>query len=233
MISIIIPTLNEEDYLPFLLESIKRQNFNNYEIIVADNNSKDRTVEIAKSFGCRIAGGGLPGKGRNEGAKIAKGKVFLFLDADNFCSSRDFLGKLIFGFKKKKLGVASFPLFLAGNNFDKFAYLIYNYWVRLTQKFLPYATNAILVKREIFEKIKGFDEAVTMGEDHEFVRRASKVGKFGFVNTEPLLTSCRRFEADGRLKTYPKFLIANFHMLFAPKIRSDIYRYHFNKYSKK
>ena len=48
--SIIIPTYNEEEYLPVLLDSIKEQDFNDYEIIVADANSSDRTREIAEDI---------------------------------------------------------------------------------------------------------------------------------------------------------------------------------------
>lgn len=80
--SIIIPTLNEEKFLPRLLDSIKKQDSKDYEIIVADAGSKDATVEIAKKYRCKIVQGGLPAKGRNEGAKIAQGDLLLFLDAD-------------------------------------------------------------------------------------------------------------------------------------------------------
>ena len=52
IISIIIPTYNEEEYLPVLLDSIKKQSYTDYEIIVADANSTDRTREIAEEYGC-------------------------------------------------------------------------------------------------------------------------------------------------------------------------------------
>jgi len=81
-LSIVIPTYNEEKYLPHLLKAIKRQTFKDYEIIVSDNHSKDKTRVIAKQFGCKIVDGGLPGKARNNGAKVAKGKYIFFLDAD-------------------------------------------------------------------------------------------------------------------------------------------------------
>ena len=80
MLSIIIPTLNEEKYLPVLLESIKKQKFEgDYELIVADAGSQDKTVEIARNFGGKIVPGGLPAKGRNQGAAEARGDLFLFL----------------------------------------------------------------------------------------------------------------------------------------------------------
>ncbi len=54
MISIIIPAYNEERFLPRLLESIKKQEFRDYEVIVADNHSEDRTTEIAQQYAINV-----------------------------------------------------------------------------------------------------------------------------------------------------------------------------------
>lgn len=232
MLSIIIPTLNEEKYLPWLLEAIKKQDFDGaLEIIIADANSEDQTLEIAKSYGCKIVPGGLPAKGRNEGAKEAQSDTLLFLDADNIFLPSNFLKELLEEFNQKNLKVASFPVYPKGNKFDKFAYGIYNFWTWLTQKILPHATNSVLVKKEIHQLVGGFDEEIKMAEDHYYARQAAKYGKFGFIKTKPVFTSCRRFEKDGRFITYSKYLIAALHMLFLGKIKSDIYHYRFNQYS--
>jgi len=228
MLSIIIPTLNEEKYLPLLLEEIKKQNFNGYEIIVADGGSGDKTVKIARNYGCRIVKGGLPAKGRNEGAKEAQGDIFLFMDADNIFLPENFFKTLLEEFEKRKLEVASFPIYPQGNGFDKFAYGVYNFWVNLTQKFSAYATNSVLVKKEIHQKIGGFDEEIKMAEDHAYVKRARKFGRFGFIKTEPVLTSTRRLLRDGRFKTYLKYFLAGIHLFFLGDIKSDIFRYRFN-----
>ena len=58
-LSIIIPTYNEEEYLPKLLESIKMQDFTDYEVIVADANSKDNTRKIATDYGAKVVDGGF------------------------------------------------------------------------------------------------------------------------------------------------------------------------------
>ena len=81
-LSIVIITKQEQDYLPKLLDSLKQQTFNDFEIIVSDAQSKDNTRKIAKEHNCKIVEGGLPSKGRNNGVKKAKGKYLLFLDAD-------------------------------------------------------------------------------------------------------------------------------------------------------
>jgi len=229
MLSIIIPTLNEEKYLPLLLKAIKKQNFNgDLEVIIADAGSTDNTVEIAKNFGCKITKGGLPAKGRNEGAKIAKGDIFLFLDADNIYLPDNFLETLIAKFNERDLGVASFPIYPNGNKIDRFVYGVYNFWTNLTQNFLPHATNAVLVRKEIYKAVDGFDEEIKIAEDHAFARAASKFAKFGFIKTEPVLTSCRRFEIEGRLKTYLKYFLAGAYMFFLGNIKSDIFKYRFD-----
>jgi glycosyltransferase involved in cell wall biosynthesis len=244
MLSIIIPTLNEEECLPLLLKEIKKQKFDEgeetkpsssvslssdkspaYEIIVADAGSTDKTIEIAKNFGCRIIKGGLPAKGRNEGAKIARGDILLFTDADNIYLPEDFLKNLLKEFEERKLDVASFPIYPKGNLFDKIAYGIYNYWVQLVQRLSAYATNSVLVKKDIHQKVGGFDEEIKMAEDHFYAKTAKKFGKFGFIKTKPVLTSTRRFEKDGRLKTYLKYLIAGIYMFFFGPIKKDIFRY--------
>jgi len=232
MLSIIIPTLNEEKYLPILLSQIKKQNFSDYEIIVADAGSKDRTVEIAKNFGCKVINGGLPAKGRNEGAKIAKGDIFLFMDADNIFFPEIFFEKLLEEFEKRNLGVASFPIYPDGNFFDKICYFFYNFWTKISQNFLPHATNSVLVKKEIFEKIGGFDEEIKLGEDHDFARKGAKISKFGFIETEPILTSTRRFEKDGRIRTYLKYIFAGLYMFLFGPIKEDIFKYRFNDLGK-
>jgi glycosyltransferase involved in cell wall biosynthesis len=58
-LSVIIPTRNEEDFLPRLLDGIVRQSQRPSEVIVADNHSSDRTREIAKEYGCIIVPGGI------------------------------------------------------------------------------------------------------------------------------------------------------------------------------
>lgn len=230
MLSIIIPTLNEEKYLPFLLEEIKKQSFSDYEIIVADAGSRDRTVEIARSFGAKVVAGGVPAKGRNEGVMAARGEILLFMDADNICLPENFLEDLIGEFQKRNLGVATFPLYPKGNLFDKLAYGLYNWWVRISQSFIPHASNSILVKKEIHQKVGGFAEDIKIAEDHDFARRAAKVGKFGFIKTKPVLTSCRRFEKDGRIKTYLTYLLAGIWILFFGPIKSDIFNYRFDSF---
>lgn len=227
MLSIIIPTLNEEDYLPRFLKEIKKQDFDDYEIIVADANSEDRTVEIAKEFGCRVVSGGVPAKGRNEGAKVAKGEILLFMDADNLYLPDNFFENILTEFKERELDAAYFPIYLDGNAIDKVVCWGYNLWTKMSQDFLPHASNSILATKEIHKRIGGFDETIMLAEDHEYVREVGKCGKFGYIEIEPVLTSARRTERDGSVKTYLKYLMAGIYMLAIGPIRTDIFGYRF------
>jgi glycosyltransferase involved in cell wall biosynthesis len=231
MLSIIIPTLNEEEFLPLLLDQIKKQDFNDYEIIVADGGSQDKTNEIAKKFNCRIVQGGSPARGRNQGAKAAKGDVFLFMDADNFFLPDNFLKDVLQFFKEKKIGSACFPIYPKGNKIDLIIYAIYSYFVYLTQ--IPFAFNSVLVRKDVFNKVNGFDEEIKIAEDHYFIKQAAKVDKFRFIKTKPVLTSARRFERDGRLKTYSKYILVGFYWLFFGPVKKDIFNYKFNHYLSK
>ncbi len=244
MLSIIIPTLNEESYLPLLLESIKKQDFTDYEIIIADANSKDKTRKIAKTYKCRIVAGGSVAIGRNKGAKVAQGDLLLFIDADMFFPFSGFLTELIKKFRKRKLKIATFAscpvtdCFISDSvpkskKIDKDCYRVYNFWVKISQKILPHASGIILVEKEIHQKVIGFDEEIKIGEDHDYARRAIKFGKFGFLSMLPILTSARRFESDGRLRVYLKYVLAGVYMLLWGPVKSDIFKYKFNHYKAK
>lgn len=234
MLSIIIPTLNEEKYLPFLLAAIKGQSFDDYEIIVADNNSKDKTREIAERFGCRIVPGGLPAKARNQGAKNAKGDLLLFLDAD-IMIAENFLKDSLEEFEKRHLDVASYTLVpRTSNAFWKNCFnVFYNWPIVMSQRFLAYGAMAILVKKEIFEKVGGFDEKIKLAEDHYFVRMGEKIGNFGIISSAKVYISLRRFEKDGYIRTGAKYLLCGIHMVIKGPVRSDIIKYEFDHYTKK
>ncbi len=232
MLSIVTPTLNEENHLPLLLESIKKQDFGDYEMIVADAGSCDKTLKIAENFGCKIVLGGLPPKGKNLGAEIAQGEMIFFIDADVILPPAFFKNALA-EFKKRRLGIASFCL----QSENKIHYLtfscLYNFPSKITERILPQAMSAFMVERKIHQKIGGFDEKVKIGEELDYIRRGNKYGKFGVLKRVSAITSSRRFQKDGWLKTWLKYFLCQIHMLFFGPVKSDIFGYRFNHYSQK
>jgi len=237
MLSIIIPTLNEEKHLPLLLRSIKNQNFRDYEIIVADAGSKDKTVEIAKKYDCNIIKGGSPAQGKNNGAKAAKGDLLLFLDADVILPN-DVFSNVLKEFKKRKLKIATFFLLPSGKRkTPKFLFtFFYNIPIFLLEKILPHAAVGILVDKKLFDKLGGFDEKITLAEDHDLARRAKRLdrlGKYGILKSAKLYVSDRRFKKEGWAKTYSKYLLCEGHMILFGPVKSDIFKYRYLQRNKK
>jgi len=226
MISIIIPTFNEEKYLPKLLNCIKNQTYKDYEIIIADANSKDKTKAIAKKYGCKTVKGGLPAVGRNNGAKIAKDGILLFLDAD-VQFDKNFLENAVKEMKTRNLDAAGCYISpLSYNVIDKIFFSIFNAWTFATQTFYPNASGSgIFCKKWLHEKVNGFDETIKLSEDMDYVKRCSRYGKFRILRSAKSYVAMRRFEKEGRFKVGFKLFLSAIYRLFFGEIRSDVFRY--------
>ncbi|MEE8470672.1 MAG: glycosyltransferase [Dehalococcoidia bacterium] len=236
MLSIIIPTLNDEKYLPLLLQTIEKRNLNGEcEIVVSDAGSRDRTIQVASDFGCKVVSGGLPAKGRNQGAKAATGDLFLFLDAEALLP-KDFLAKILVEFERRSLDIAScrlepieeewMPRFILPRFFYN---LLYNWPIQLLESAFPYASSLILVKRELHERLLGFDQKIRIGEDHDYARRAAKVGKFGVLKSSKLPLFMRRCREEGIIRTNVKYQLCNLFNVSLGEVTSDIFRYDFEQ----
>jgi len=232
-LSIIIPTLNEEKYLPQLLKSIKKQDFKDYEVIVADYNSKDNTRAIAKKFGCKITKGGRPAAGRNNGAKIAGGDNLLFLDGDVILP-KNFLRNMLSKFREKNLDVATcFVVPDSKNIIDHFNFFFANIFIWIVQFFNPHAPGfCLLVKKKVHDRVKGFDETIFIAEDHDYVKRICKFGKFKILCCW-VKFSTRRFEKEGRLKLVLKYLYFSLYRMLKGEVKKEIIKYDFGVYGKK
>ena len=234
MISIVIITLNEEEYLPQLLESIEKQTYDDYEVIVADAGSEDRTREIAREHGCKVVEGGLPAEGRNKGAEAARGELLVFVDAD-FLLPSDYLEKSIQEFKQRDLGVAdTLYKFYDASWFVNFIFhLLVNWPAKLLQRFTPTSLTAIFVRKEVFEEVSGFDESVEFAEDSLFIEETAEISKFRFLNSVKTLISARRFKQEGYAKVLLKYLFSNIYMwLTGRPVKSDTFDYKFDEYEK-
>ncbi|MGC9037812.1 MAG: glycosyltransferase [Candidatus Micrarchaeia archaeon] len=211
--SIVIPALNEERYLPLALDGVKRQKVP-HETIVVDGGSTDRTVKIAKAFGARVIlekkKGAAPA--RNAGAKIARGKYLLFLDADTVPSD-SLLESYVEAFKRKEVIAATGPI-LPLEKTAKRIYLGYKfvsvYFVKLSWLFNRPTINGMnfAVKKGTFEKVGGFNEKYVTYEDWDLSHRLAKYGKFAFVNEAIVYSSARRVLKWGLLK-FVRYHIGN------------------------
>lgn len=235
MLTIVIPTKNEESYLPRLLESIKRQTLQPSEIIVADAHSTDRTREIAKSLGAKIVDGGMISFGRNAGARVAQTDFILFLDADVELRDPEFLEKAVGEMLERKLDLATCDVFpLSDQYIDHFLHKAYNTYARAWGSLYPHAPGfCMLTRRDLHEKIGGFDEKVTFCEDHDYARRAKPHGRFGFLTSTKIPVSIRRLDRDGRMKIAIKYMLAELHLALLGPIRHNKFHYTFGHSPKK
>lgn len=201
ILSIVIPTYNEEEYLPVLLDSIKEQSFKDYEIIIADANSTDRTPLIAKEYGCILVDGGMPAVGRNNGAKIAKGEYILFLDSDLRLTD-EYLNDLIYEFRMERLGIGITQMTpLSEKTEDKILHELANMFMISVENIKPHGAGCygIIVKRSLHEEFGGFDESLTFGEDTDYIERIAKKERFKVLRKPKIEVSTRRLEEEGLL----------------------------------
>lgn len=227
--SIIIPTYNEEHYLPHILDDIAAQSIQPIMIVVADAHSTDRTRAIAQEYGAIVVDGGLPGVGRNAGAAVAQGDVFIFFDADVRLPHTNFLSDTLYEFEKRALDIATCDVVPAEDTpINTFMHRTYNAYTRLTERVRPHAPGfCIFIKQSIHLAISGFDEAVLLAEDHDYVQRAAHHGSFGVLRCAPIIASTRRFAKDGRLKTIAKYIVCELHMSTLGSVKHDFFKYRF------
>lgn len=217
--SIVIPALNEEEYLPHLLRDLARQTFYNYEILVVDGGSSDKTLQVARRFKkvkILTSPQANVAKQRNFGAAKAQGKYLLFIDADTRLPVY-FLEGI-----KYRLSITPADIFttwmsqkdVAGPNKVVIAFMNF---IAQSSHFLenPSAYGAFLgCRRAAFNQSKGFNPEITFAEDTEFVKRLVNQGyRFRLFKDPRFKFSLRRFEKEGTLPMIRKYAKLNLEWL--------------------
>src|SRR3990167_4140547 len=171
LVSIIIPTKNEAKNIAHCLKSIKNQNYKNIEIIVVDNFSKDKTIDIARKFTSNCyRHGNERSTQRNFGAKKSKGQYLLFIDADMELTPNCLAASVKEIQKENK--IIAFIEQSKGNNFwEKSVSFERNLYQK--EKVLA---GARLFSKVLFKKIGGFGEDLIAGEDWDITIRAQRAG---------------------------------------------------------
>ncbi|QUH22940.1 glycosyltransferase [Methanobacterium alkalithermotolerans] len=228
-VSIVIPTYNEEDYLPELLDSIKNQDFADYEIIISDANSRDNTRQIAQEYGCKIVDGGLPALGRNKGAKVAQGELILFLDSDLILSP-SYLHNAVEEFEDKKLGIAISQMIpLSDKKRDKVLHEFANRFMIMVESIKPHGAGCygIITRRSLHEEVNGFNESLDFGEDSDYIERIGRISKFKVLRKAHVLVSTRRLEKEGLKSLAMKYTKSTVYDFMGKKITAEELNYNF------
>ena len=242
-LSIVIPALNEEKFIGNVINDILNSTYKDYEIIVSDSGSEDNTKGVVKNFienypGIRLVQAKKKGAAhaRNNGAAYAKGEYILFLDADQRIP-RNFIENSMNEMKERNLDMGGHYSRPTGKKFiDKVFWFVSNNLIfRPGQYTVPAAStgSGLIVKRSLHEKIKGFDEEIEVVHDHDYVRRGSKIGKFRMLKHEKSKFNMRRFDEEGRLKLYAKYILLIFFYLFRSKKTPFEYEFGKHRNSKK
>ncbi len=210
--SFIIPTLNEEKFLPRLLSSLSVQTDKGFEAIVVDGASKDATIATARAFRKKLPrltivqskkrGQSLQ---RNLGAARARGDYLVFVDADGlvlpYAIQR--MGEFI-----KKTGALFFTAWTRPDSEeagDATIALLGNMYIEgalLVKRSL--APGAFMVvERSLFGRVGGFDETQTFAEDYDLTQRITAQGTpLGVLRETLYAYSLRRIRREGKLKFF-------------------------------
>ncbi len=193
--SVIIPTLNEEKYLPPVLELLKSID-EDLEIIIADGGSEDNTLKIAERFNVKVCKS-EKGKGiqLNNRAGCATGDVLIFLHADTSLPVNAF--SLINEYLLvRRVHIATFKM-----KFDKQSLLmdIYSWFTKFDSIFTTFGDQTIVIRRDFYDELNGFPN-LSIFEDVELCRKARSKTKI-YKLPAFVITSARRFETRGTIKT--------------------------------
>ncbi len=222
--TIVIPALNEEKYLPNLFESLCVQTWKDFEVIVVDGSSKDKTVDVAKHFDTKLPSlhvviskkASLPLQ-RNIGAQHAKGGWYIFIDADSvllpYCLER--LAVFIKETNARFITTWGKPDSEKVN--ESMHTLLYNLMLEggllFHRQLSPGPFTA--VERNAFHAIRGYDETLQFGEDQNLSQRLERIGVDLYMLRETLYVwSLRRFRSYGFIRSTQIYIKAAMRILF-------------------
>ena len=230
LFSIIIPTLNEEFFLPRLLNDIDKQKEKNYEVIIVDGGSTDNTKKIAKGYKnnfFQIDKKNVSAQ-RNFGANKAIGSYLAFMDADIRIRKTFLQGTHKNIFKKKGLIFIPYLMPEKGDEEYRPIFDLSNMFVEFSQNLNKKFSlgGSMIIEKNLFSLIGGFNEKLHVSEDHEIIQRAHDWGvNPKFMSNVPITFSLRRMKKEGQLKLLYKYLLSTAHRLFIGEIKNKIFDY--------
>lgn len=213
--SIIIPTLNEAKFLPHLLQDLVSQTNQDFEVIITDAKSTDATLTIAQSFSAQLpyltsltSSKKNVSHQRNLGAKVARGQILVFVDADTRLPNF-FLDGIKYKLSKKPADIFTTWIKPDSTHAQDIALTtIINVALEAGRLLdIPSGFGAMMGFSALaFRRLKGFNETITYAEDQEIIRRAIEHKYKFIIYPDPyFIYSLRRFRSQGTLNSLRQF----------------------------
>lgn len=201
-LSIVIPTLEEEKYLQICLDSLGKQSFRDFEIIVIDGGSNDKTVQLAQKYTDRVYV--FPDANvclsRDKGVRVANADIIVGMDADSYYPE-NYLERIHKIFKQNKNIVA-----VTGKIYFHNCPLWWKpvWWFFYSLSNLIYLLTGIVVyapalnlsfRKKAFLKVNGYNTKLDFGGDEmDFLARLKKAGKVHYINNPVPIAHSRRLK---------------------------------------
>jgi len=200
-VSVVVPARNEEELLPRCLSALRKQEFDDFEIIVVDSASTDRTQQVARSFGARVIRleeRGI-GRARQVGFDAAEGDIIVSTDADSVVPTT-WLERLTSPFQDPEVIGTFGPVYVSGKGI----------WAGLSRCFFPLFQDATFrlgrpifsgqnfaVRKAAFLEAGGFvigEGYPEIAEDVQLALKLKHEGRIAFLRDLAVQTSARRFQ---------------------------------------
>jgi len=222
-ISVIIPVYNKEKYIKNTLKSVLRQDFTDYEIIIIDDGSTDRSIEIIKELNLpdiqiiQQANQGVA-VARNKGAEMATGKILSFLDADDLWLPNHLseIKKLSENFKEAAFFATAYQIKYQNGLKDfvyKFtpSYQLLSQYYQYSYRFPLFFTSNFAVKKDIFQQTGGFKTGID-AEDTEYFLRLGAQYALGYATKITMIhihkaenSLFAKYNTDNKIKILKNF----------------------------
>ena len=194
-ISVIIPTLNEEEHISLLIHRLRETEIP-IEIIVADAGSTDATREIATQLGAKCIN--IQEKSRpkqlNSGAEAATAPLLYFVHADTL-PPKGYAAKIMTAVEEG----ASFGSFRFKFDRNEGLLRFNSFCTRLPLMMVRGGDQSLFITKSLFDTIDGYDTDHIVMEDYDIIRRAKKHSEFTLLKDD-ILVSARKYEENSWVK---------------------------------
>jgi glycosyltransferase involved in cell wall biosynthesis len=216
-LSVLIPAYNEESFIAATIDSVHRSfsetRRDSYEIVVCDNNSTDRTTEVAQGAGARVVfePHNQIARARNAAAKAARGQWFIFLDADTLLNAAT-LRATIAALESGHTGGGGTEVWLETDGVGASGRRLVQAWNAISRTLKLAAGSFVFCRREAWLATGGFDERIYASEEIWFSRklkrwcRANRLN-FLILSGAPVITSARKLRWYSAWQLFRQFAV--------------------------